>query len=207
MSATFIMALDNLLLSQNSITGIAQIKDFRQIQLSDFLLFIVFLMLFVRFFLGDLRYLDSRYIELEIEDYNPKRHTPIHRIIDFTSLLIHGVFFYFLSATILNFPLYYKIFTGVLFFNSIWLFITYHTIQEEDRDITEIKNCKTWAINNIIFVCLLVVFLLYSENLSLAYSLYVFFALATLNSIIDFLCTWDTYFLEIDDKSDKKKEK
>ena len=194
MSFPLIISLDKFFLLVNSGTGIENLKDFQQIQLSDALLFIVFIMLFFRFFLGDLRFLDSKYIELQYENFNPNRHTPKNRIVDFISLLIHAVFFYLLSTTLFNFPIFYKICIGVLFFNAFWLIICFYLIPKNDRKIKVIKNSMVWAINNIVFGFFLVIFLIFSENLTLKYSIYVFFILAFLNSLVDFILTWDTYF-------------
>ncbi len=150
--------------------------------------------MFARFLLGDLRYLDSRYVELQYEHFDPKRYRGVSRFVDFYSLLILGILFYALAASLSNPPMFYWIFIFILFFNSTWLCHCYYSTPANDRNKPEIKNTRKWATNNILIGFLLFTFVFYSENLSSVCLLSIFFILANINSLIDYLLTWDTYF-------------
>ena len=198
MSAPLILALQILLLKENVNTGLLELKDFRDIRIDHMLLFITFLGIFNRFFLGEVRYLDSRYIEALHDHYDPSKYRQLSRVIDFYFLVIHAIFFYMLASAISRFTYFYIIFTFIMFFNSLWLIISFHTVPKEDRKKTEIRNTLKWAINNIITFFMLCLFFILSNSLSWAVSIYVFFVIANTNSILDYALTWDTYFPKIE---------
>lgn len=198
MSVPLIIALENLLLSENKSTGVLQIKSFGLIQLSDLLLFIVFILMFARFFLGDLRLIDKKYLELQYEVFQPRRYKPISRFVDFFNLIIHAIFFYMLAASLLNFLMFYIIFTFILFFNAFWLITSFYLTPRMDRQIVEIQNTLKWVVNNISHGLLLISYLLLFNGLTLNYSIYIFFILGVSNSIIDFIFTKETYFPKIE---------
>ena len=88
MSVPLIVALENVVFFTNPITGIWLLKDFNLIKIQDIFLFAVFLVTYARFYLGDLRYLDLKYLQHQNDLHY------LTRMNSFSRFLVVNKFFY-----------------------------------------------------------------------------------------------------------------
>ena len=184
--------------------------------------FLLYVLLFVRFFIGDGRYLDlfehkavKAYLD-EDDDTLGRIFSVRRRTIDTFSLLIHGVIFVFLAQTISK-PLYFIITCGILLsYNLCWLYYvtnarvlrTRKTIPagelDDEHDKIVIRKEKIdrapekWVIINLISVIILGA-LFYSKSqgvftLSDDVFNYICYSLILANTLVDFAVTWSFYF-------------
>lgn len=207
MSAPLILALENLTLRTNNVTGVWEFKGLSEIQPQHIWIFFIFFMIYTRFFLGDMRYLDEKYLERQTEDAYGERYSPLSRFIDFYSLLLHAVFFFILSSAVTNFISFYKIDLVFLFLNSAWLLFAFFTTESHNRHRIEAKSTLRWAINNLLCSFILFAYLFYSNNLENKGSFEVFVIVALLNAFLDYVLTWQMYFPRIQDSVENKKKK
>jgi hypothetical protein len=199
MSAPLILAMQILLIRQNTITGYLRFKNISDFTIYDFVLFVVYLLFYTRFFLGDLRYLDLKYLEGQSSDAYLDRYSPFSRFIDFFSLIIHAIFFYVLAASISNFHYFYFVSTAILIFNSAWLLFIYAFTDRDNYDRLEVKSSVGWCINNLITAAILLILSVYG-NFNSKTLLFYFAAIFIVNTVIDFSSAWKLYFPRIKDE-------
>ena len=199
MSAPLIMAMEILLVQQNPVNGFLQLKNISDFSLKDIFLFVIYLLLYTRFFLGDLRYFDLKYLEGQSSDAYLDRYSPFSRFVDFFSIIIHAISFYILAAAISNFQYFYYIATAILIFNSAWFLFMYAFTDRDNYDRLEVKSSMGWCINNIITATILMI-LSINGNFSSRKLLLYFAVIFVLNSAIDFISAWKLYFPSIKDE-------
>ena len=199
MSAPLILAMEILLVQQSTTTGLLRFKNISNFTVYDIVLFIIYLLLYTRFFLGDLRYLDLKYLEGQSSDAYLDRYSPFSRFIDFFSLIIHAISFYALAAAISNFQYFYYIATAILIFNSAWFLFIYAFTDRDNYDRLEVKSSMGWCINNIVTATLLII-LSISGNFNSKRLLLYFAVIFVLNSAVDFISAWKLYFPSIKDE-------
>lgn len=195
MSAPLLLAMEILLVTQNQQTGFLQFKNIADFTARDGILFVLYLIFYTRFFLGDLRYLDLKYLEHQNEDSYLERYSSSSRLIDFFSLTIHAIFFYALAASITNLKYFYFITLIILLLNAGWLSIIYFATEQSNRERYENRSSIKWAINNLFCSLALVAYLcFYSTNLYSNKTLMFFSIILGANSILDFILAWKMYF-------------
>jgi len=182
---------------------------------------VVFLLTYVRFFLGDNRYLDLHYIELrqwgDIDDYLADLQqtlSPWRSVIDVGLLLTHGIAFVFLAKSIGHPSRFIGFYVLLWASNICWLYTMVRmNLKREpltrlergligaDREATESprrdRTLEFWIKNNT--TCLLVVAALYwfhtmvavFDRLSFQYACMVVFLA---NSFFDFYGTHTFYW-------------
>jgi hypothetical protein len=168
----------------------------------NFALCIVYILFFCRFFLGDMRLLDAKYIEREHDTHNKDKgyeckHTPRDRALDFLTLFFHGIIFYVLSVFILDFLNFYLIISTLLLVNAIWLLLSHVSSNPHDVNDPVIKNSVFWAKNNLIFFFGFVILFYYSVEVTWQYTEIIFIVLTVANSLLDLWFTRATYFPQI----------
>lgn len=198
MSAPLIVALQNMIMHTNAETGIWDFRPWQEQNMTTSLLFLIFLVFFIRFFIGDLRYLDLKYLEFDQAASHIKDYSSISRFIDFISLIVHAIFFYILASAITNFTYFYQIILIILFINSIWLCLIYLKTKSENRQRLEISSALKWVINN--SICALILVVIYFLDLSYFLKFSIFLMVATVNTLADFIFSWNMYFPEIKDE-------
>lgn len=198
MSVPLIVALENVAFNTDSITGVWKLKDFGMFRIQDIVLFFVFLFTYARFFLGDIRYLDIKYLHHQNSHSYLRRLNSLSRFIDFYSLVFHAIFFYLLAGSIANFRQFYIIYAAILILNSVWLVINYVATNKTDKQRNEVRSSLKWATNNAVsFILFLLLVYVFQYSFDNAWLLLLFFILAFANTIIDYLLTWKLYFPEI----------
>jgi hypothetical protein len=165
------------------------------------IVFISFILVFIRFYFGDSRFLDlsyketqySRGLKAELDKYGGRK-----RALDIMLLLNHGIFFYFMSFYIGN-PAYYSYFFVILMIvNVFWLLLQVIAginakYPEPDPLIGNMKGQRvllTWIVNNLLFV-IIISNVIFSE---LSQRMLICIALTIANSIADLCFTWKYYF-------------
>lgn len=198
MSAPLIVALQNMIMHTDAKTGIWDIRPWQELSIETNLLFVVFLLFFIRFFLGDLRYLDLKYLEFKRGASHVEDYSPASRFIDFISLVIHSIFFYMLASAITNFVYFYQILIIILCINSAWLYFVYFKTNSVNRNRLEMASSLRWALNN--SICALILIIVYFLNLTYLVGLSVFLFVAAVNTFADFAFSWRMYFPKIKDE-------
>lgn len=199
MSAPLILAMEILVTQQNAITGVLQFKDFSLVNWTDVVMFFVFLSLYIRFFLGDLRYLDMKYLEKQNADTFMKRYHPFSRMLEFFADILHAVSFYVLAAAITDFHLFYIVIVFLLVLNALWLFITHLTSDRFDSSRTESKSSMIWMINNAATAFVLLICERYFADANQSFLLISFVVIMVINSIVDFFFSRHLYFPKIEE--------
>jgi hypothetical protein len=197
MSVPLICALQILAMHTNEVTGIWDFKGWINFDFQTVILFIIFLFFYTRFFLGDLRLLDLKYLEHQHEASYLKRYSSFSRFIDFISLIIHAIFFFFLASAITNFISFFETFIIILMVNSIWLSFVYFTTDTANRDRVEAKSSLNWIMNNLICLIVVVVIFIFRDALPINLAFWLFIFVATANNVLDFLSAWRMYFPKI----------
>lgn len=197
MSAPLIVAMQNIFLNTNGRTGIWDFSGASGINITSIAIFVIFLVTYTRFFLGDLRYLDLKYLESQQKDEYLRRYSPATRFIDFISLGIHTVFFFILGAAVTDFFLFITIFAIILTINAVWFIVMYFIFETGDKNRPEVRSNLIWSANNIICVLLILIIVNIQTGIQLQYILLIIVAL--LNSILDFGLTWQMYFPKIEE--------
>jgi hypothetical protein len=174
-------------------TGEEVLRDWSHFYSRDVMLFIVFMVTIIRFYHGDSRYLERKYLEFPLHTFNPKDYSSIIRFTNIFWLAVHAILFYYLAASQRDFPLYFSIFGGLLLFNAVWLVITYILTPNKEN----LKYPLYWAVNNIIHVGFLIGLYFGTNELEASYSYIIFSTLAISNSFIDYLTAWPYYFPKI----------
>lgn len=199
MSAPLILAMQILVVKQDVTSGFIQFKNISNIAPVDTVLFITYLLFYTRFFLGDLRYLDLKYLQSQSQDAYLERYSPFSRFIDFFSLIIHAICFYALAASISSFHYFYYIATAILIINSIWLLVVYAITDRDNRDRLEAKSSINWCANNLITAAVLI-FLIPIANYESWSFLLLFAGIFFANTLVDFFSAWRLYFPSIKDE-------
>lgn len=171
-------------------------------------------MLLLRFLLGNIRYVDKKYIEkgdLAQADFDKTRYLGLGR--DYAAFFVEGSIFLLLSMFITQLLVSIFLFMLLLFFDAVWLYINIWycrqniSYREKAKDRNSEKNLKIikdlnifienssiWAKNNLFFsFCLSIIFIisLYSSfDLMPLIVLMLFFV----NSAIGLYYTEETYF-------------
>lgn len=199
MAAPLIRALEIVFLKGNEV-DVWVLKDMDHIFLVEIILLFIYLAVYIRFLLGDFRYLDLKYLQHQNESEYIQRYSPLSRFIDFGSLIIHAIFFYILATAISNFTQFYMILIMLLTINSAWLLFVYWTTSKENRQRLESKSSFGWAINNIVCSLLLLIFFQYADNFESFSSVIVFLAIVLANTIVDYALAWKMYFPKIQEE-------
>lgn len=168
------------------------------------LVFFSFILVFIRFYLGDSRFLDLSYKETQYSrglGAELKKYSGRKRATDIMLLLSHGIFFYFMSFHIGNAYYYVYFFIILMVVNVIWLWLQilarigsnhYKGPDELIGGMDGTKVLIIWSINNLIFAVVLI--LTVFSDLPQVQSFFICIGLTILNSIIDFRFTWNYYF-------------
>jgi len=178
------------------------------------LVFISFVLVFIRFYFGDSRFLDlsynetqySRGLKVELDKYRGRK-----RLVDIMLLLNHGIFFYFMSFYIGNTDYYCYFFVILMVVNVFWLLIQVFAginakHQEPDPLIGNMKGHNvllTWSVNNLIFVVIIsnIIFSDIPQRTILCVGFII------LNSVVDLCLTWKYYFPPLRELYDREQEK
>jgi hypothetical protein len=186
----------------------------------SFLFIIVFVPTFVRFFIGDLRYLDLSYRDLTSvakktgpDSYREEilKFSGGKRFFDMLMLLTHGVLFIFLGKSLESISHCAFVYSLLMLINVIWLSFSVtrakkYTYNENDLTGTEsmlIQHKRKdwaprfWIKNNLAFIVIIILVALFFKAYhrdpnDLFY--WIFVGLVVLNSLIDFRVTWFFYF-------------
>lgn len=193
----------------------AGFKPLSAFTVTEIVLFFVFVVTIARFFMGDMRHLDTTYLDPilgEADDVSTEQLRPINRFLDFYLLLIHGIIFYYM-ATLLSAPrMFFGVYVALILFNAVWLVIA-SLVTGKRMDVqTALGQLRhlgirpwlraippqlRWAINNtLIGLAMLGVFALDAGVGVPLFPLLV--ALAILNAAFDYLLTWEFYFPPIE---------
>lgn len=199
MSAPLILAMEILVTQQNTTTGIIHFKTLGLFGWTDAVMLFIFLSLYIRFFLGDLRYLDMKYLEKQSSDTFMKRYHPFSRMMEFFADILHAVSFYVLAAAITDFHLFYIVIVFLLILNALWLFITHLTSDRFDAARTESKSRMIWMINNAATAFVLLVCDKYLADTNQSLLLILFVAIMIINSVVDFYFSRHLYFPKIEE--------
>lgn len=199
MSAPLILAMEILVTQQNAITGVLQFKDFSLINWTDAVMLFIFLSLYIRFFLGDLRFLDMKYLEKQSSDTFMKHYHPFSRMMEFFADILHAIFFYILAATITDFHLFYMVIVFLLLLNALWLFVGHLTSDRFDSDRIELRSRMIWMINNAATAFVLLICDRYIGNTDSNLLLILFVAIMVINSLVDFYLSRHLYFPKIEE--------
>jgi hypothetical protein len=179
------------------------------------MLFAAFLMLLLRFLLGNIRYVDKKYIEkgdLAQADFEQTPYFGMGR--DYAAFFVEGSIFLLLSMFITQLLVSIFLFMFLLFFDAVWLFINIWYCKrnkldrEKAKDRNSEKNQKIikdlnifindssiWAKNNLIFsFCLSIIFII-SLHSTFDWMPLIVLILISVNSAIDLFCTEATYFV------------
>lgn len=197
MSVPLITALQDLSLKTDLKTGVWNFKGWINFDLQSIVIFIIFLFFYTRFFLGDLRLLDLKYLEHQHEASYQKRYSSFSRFIDFFSLIIHAIFFFILSSAITNFYGFFETFIMILMINTIWLSFVYLNTSRENRQRVEARSSLNWIMNNLICSLFLVLLFISRNFLPEKIVFWAFVTIAGLNTILDFSLAWRMYFPKI----------
>lgn len=191
----------------------AAAKTFSMFTVPEVAVFIVFLVTMSRFFMGDMRHLDSAYLEpivadMEREDVDYVQIRPLNRFFDFYLLLIHGIIFFYLATAIRSVTLFFQLYTLLLVFNAGWLLLTTAMGATEVAFVEALRAWRSmgtraflasrapelrWGINNTVTGLVLAAVLVVDPTLPFPpWVLLVGIALA--NSVADYFLTWEFYF-------------
>jgi hypothetical protein len=192
-------------------------------------LFIVFLLVFIRFYFGDSRYLDEHYIEYRkwrpIEEYFkdiPVKISKKRTSLDIAMLMIFGILFVFMAKSLSHSKIFFATYFILLVFNIMWLQITIDLnikqrktliVQQERYDAP-----KIWVKNNFVHALLMLPFLWLKFSAVTSFIIPIFkvsvqigefstlalLALCAMNSVIDFKLTSSYYFPNLDKDYDKR---
>ena len=163
--------------------------------------FISFILVFIRFYFGDNRFLDLSYQEtqynrgLKAELY---KYSGIKRASDIMLLLSHSIFFYFMSFHIDNSTHYSYFFIVLMVVNVFWLWLQVFAginakYQQPDPLIGNMQSSKVlliWSMNNFVFASIICC-MIFS---GLPHRVGICIGLTILNSVVDFCFTWKYYF-------------
>jgi len=182
------------------------------------IVFISFIIVFVRFYFGDARYLDLSYLETQyfygLRD-EIARFSGWKRFADIVLLLSHGICFFLMSSYMQSPRNYLYFFVLLLIVNITWLVLqlifkfgdlfteliglkvekstSYRKIRKEVLMgyMENYKPLLIWVTNNAAFVIfLLLLFLISNQN----YALYIALGLTFANSLVDLFSAWKYYF-------------
>ena len=175
---------------------------------------ISFILVFIRFYFGDSRFLDlsyeetqySRGLRAELDKYGASKRT-----LDIMLLLNHGIFFYFMSFYIGNSAYYSYFFVILMIVNVFWLLLQVIAginakYPEPDPLIGNMKGNQVllkWSINNLLFV-IVISYVIFSD---LQYRVLICIGLTILNSLVDFCLTWKYYFPPLHDLYEREYNK
>jgi len=163
--------------------------------------FVSFVLVFVRFYFGDSRYLDLSYEETQYRRglrNEVKKYSGIKRFFDIMLLLNHGTFFYFMSFHMGNATYYIYFFVILMVVNVFWLMLQVLAginALEQDNDpliggVKSFQPMLVWTINNLVFALAITYVTFATTGSNIAWAL----ALSILNSLIDLAATWKFYF-------------
>ena len=180
------------------------------------IVFISFILVFIRFYFGDSRFLDLSYKETQYKRgliTELDKYSGVKRALDIMLLLNHGTFFYFMSFHIGNSTYYSYYFIVLMVVNVFWLLLQVLAginakYPEPDPLIGNMKGYRvllTWCINNLLFA-IIISYVIFSE---LPQGIKLCIGLTILNSVVDLCFTWKYYFppLQILYKSVSNKRK
>jgi hypothetical protein len=170
------------------------------------LVFISFILIFIRFSFGNNRFIDLSYDEkqyrqgLKVELY---KYSGRKRTFDIMLLLSQGIFFYFMSFHIGNSAYYSYFFVIFMVVNVLWLIFQLKSkINAKDPkpdlligNMSGSQVLENWCINNFLFVVIMVCII----ASGLPYKVLICIGLTILNSVVDFCLTWRYYFPSLRD--------
>lgn len=165
------------------------------------IIWISFILFFVRIFLGNSRYIDLTYDEhfnTRSGREEVRKFVVGKRAEMLFALIIHGYLFYVVAySSTLGVDKYVQSFFSYIFIDAIWLSREYKdnrdSIRNKGVDIINMRRydpLKKWAINNIL--CVLAAFFVCVSSFTVAKDLLV--GITILNSVLDFRFTWRYYF-------------
>lgn len=156
--------------------------------------FAVFLLLVARFFLGNVRHVDSSYIEpLFRADPPLERVSAMNRMFDFAWMLFQAIVLFYLGTLVGRTREFFVVVTFLLVVDIVWL--SYSSLRLDK--VTEggsLSSEMIWVLNNAAHV---VLFLLLFATVPVGtgrnwWLAFVF--LGIVNSVLDVGLTWDEYF-------------
>jgi hypothetical protein len=186
------LTITNAIVQIVSTTSIDGIPSIRVVNINALLLFIILIINVIRFYHGNIRHLDSAYtLELGKGSSGDLNHSGGKNIgIDFLIIFVQSLIFAILSFIIKNSTEFFFIFTILLTIDIIWFVGIYQLTTEKDA----FSHQKKWTINNLVFVILLWIFISQSINISSNINFYILSSLICINTIIDFVISWNFYF-------------
>ena len=188
----------------------AEVKTLSMFTAGEVAAFLVFLVTIARFFMGDMRHLDTTYLDpiMGTKEAGPGETRPLNRFLDFYLLLTHGIIFFYMATSIASTRYFFLFYTFLILFNTLWLVVItvlgantvdHRSAVEELKRRGAVGFLRTrppqtrWALNNTLFGGLFVLVLVYGSLLSVPL-LIPFVVLALGNSAVDYFLTWEFYF-------------
>lgn len=172
-----------------------RIRSVREFSVTEFSILFVFLLFMARFFLGGVRHLDAQYDETSLDDISVRgilsRYLGIRHFVGFDILLLSldAILLLYVGSSIRLPNQFFAALTMLLINDAIWgLLIAY--VYDIKTETSGPAPEVIWSINNAVFAVLFLgVFWIDPEWL-----LPILVGLAVLNSLVDFVFTWDFYF-------------
>jgi len=183
-------------------------------------LFVAFLLIFIRFYFGDSRYLDEHYIEYRkwrpipeyLEDI-PHKISKQRTSLDVLMLMIIAILFVFMAKSLSHPRIFFVTYFALLVLNICWLCCTMY-LNSNQRPTNIVKQerydaPKIWIINNFINSFLMLPFLNIAPSLAIlttnqSVQHIVLLILCVTNSIFDFMLTLSYYFPRLDASHDQR---
>jgi len=187
-------------------------------------LFVAFLLIFIRFYFGDSRYLDEHYIEYRkwrpiseyLEDI-PHKISKQRAYLDVGMLMIIAILFVFMAKSLSHARIFFATYFTLLVFNIIWLIFTIY-LNSNQRPTNIVKQerydaPRIWIINNFFHSFFMLPFLLPFLNIVPSFSILTtnssvqhiaLLVLCVTNSILDFKLTSSFYFPRLDASHDQR---
>ena len=172
-------------------------------------LFVAFLLIFIRFYFGDSRYLDEHYIEYRrwrpipeyLEDI-PRKISKQRTYLDVVMLMIIAILFVFMAKSLSHPTIFFATYFTLLVNNIIWLSFTIY-LNSNQRPTNIVKQerydaPRIWIINNFIHSLLMLSFLLPVLSINHSVQRISLLILCVTNSIVDFMLTSSYYFPKLD---------
>lgn len=168
------------------------------------LVFLSFILAFVRFYFGDSRHLDLGYKETQFHHglmHELDKYSGAYRLADIFLLITHGVFFYFLSLHMNDTKHYLYFYLLLLFTNVLWLLCQFACSHIAGRNQTEIlidgnnrySPLLIWSLNNIIFILIIAACVFLQQPWGAQIAL----VMTIVNSLVDLKLTWWYYFPDL----------
>jgi hypothetical protein len=168
------------------------IKDFKDLALQTIVLFLLLVGNIIRFYHGNMRHLDVTYLVKFEADSSGDINRPGRRnvAIDFFVIFAQSLIFAALSFYLGEPTEFFTIFAGLLILDVVWFLSVY----QYTPDRKAFEHQKRWTLNNTIAVFALLTTTAVSRTLDPVLLFCLFALIIALNTIVDFVISWDFYF-------------